>query len=109
MDDLAEIRQKKLEALMHQQQLRQDEAGQEQAKLQQQVAALEAMLKQKLTRKALERYGNIKLAHPDKAMQLLAIMGSAIESEGLEVIDDTQLKDILSRMDAKRETKITIR
>ncbi len=68
---------------------------------------LEGMVKQKLTKQALERYGNIKTGHPDKAVQLLLILGQAIQTQEIGTIDDEQLKQILMRMDPpKKDTKI---
>ena len=81
----------------------QDEAAQ----AQQQVLMLESVVRQKLTREALERYGNFKTAHPEKAMQLVMILAQAIQQQGIESIDDQQLKELLKRMNPKREIKIT--
>jgi programmed cell death protein 5 len=107
MDELEEIRKKKLEELKQQQLDQLQEQQEEEVKLQQQLQMLESVVRQKLTKKALERYGNIKVAHPEKAVQLLAILGQAIQSQNIERIDDDELKEILKRMGEKRETKIT--
>ena len=105
MDELEEIKKRKLEELKQQQ-----ESGQqdEQAQLQQQIQQLEGIVKQAFTKEALERYGNLKTAHPDKAVQVLAILGQAISSGQLTKIDDTQLKELLTRLTPeKKEFKIT--
>jgi programmed cell death protein 5 len=107
MDELEQIRQKKLEELKQHQLDKLQEQQQEDIKLQQQLQMLESVVKQKLTKKALERYGNIKVAHPEKAVQLLAILGQAIQSEGIDTIDDDQLKEILKRLEPQKEMKIT--
>ena len=79
----------------------------EQMQLQQQIQQLEMLVKQKLTKQALERFGNIKSAHPEKAIQLLAILGQAIQSGQINEIDDEQLKDILMKITPeKKEFKI---
>ena len=45
---------------------------QEQVKLQEQIAQLENVVKQYLTKEALQRYGNLKVAHPQKAMEIIS-------------------------------------
>lgn len=76
--------------------------------LQQQIQQLELMVKQKLTKKALERFGNVKAAHPEKAIQLLAVLGQAIQTGRIDdQVDDNQLKDILLKITPeKKEFKI---
>jgi programmed cell death protein 5 len=79
----------------------------EQMQLQQQVQQLEIMVKQKMTKQALERFGNIKSAHPEKAIQVLAVLGQAIQTGKLEEIEDDQLKEILMKLTPeKKEFKI---
>lgn len=77
---------------------------QKQMQLQQQIQQLEFIVKQKLTKQALERFGNVKAAHPEKAIQLLAILGQAIQTGKIEdQIDDDQLKDILMRLTPEKK------
>ena len=92
-DSLDEIRKRKLAELMGQPQQQQDEQ-----QFRQQVQQLETLVKQRMTKEAVQRYGNIKLANPDKAVQLLAILGQFIQSGRLETIDDELLKKILMKM-----------
>ena len=92
-DSLDEIRKRKLAELMGQPQQQQDEQ-----QFRQQVQQLETLVKQRMTKEAVQRYGNIKLANPDKAVQLLAILGQFIQSGRLEAIDDELLKKILMKM-----------
>ena len=92
-DSLDEIRKRKLAELMGQPQQQQDEQ-----QFRQQVQQLETLVKQRMTKEAVQRYGNIKLANPDKAVQLLAILGQFIQSGGIEMIDDELLKKILMKM-----------
>lgn len=94
--------------------MQQDVAGQaqqqfaEQQAMQQQVDMLEQVVKSRMTREAISRYGNVKAAHPEKAIQLLAIVGQLIQSGQIDMIDDEKLKGILQHMTPeKRETKIT--
>ena len=65
------------------------------------------MVKQLLTKEALERYGNIKAAYPEKAMQIIAIIGQAIQAGRINKIDDDQLKELLKKITPqKKEFKV---
>jgi len=83
---------------------------QQEAEAQQQVAQLEAMVKQKLSKEALLRYGTIKAADPEKALQLVTLLAQAIQQNNVPFIDDTAFKDLLSRLAPQRkEFKMTRR
>ena len=99
MDELEGIRRRKLEEL-RKQQLSQ---MQEEQQLQQQVQQLEEIVKQVLTKEALERYGNLKAAYPDRAVQLLVILAQAIQSGQITIIDDDMLKEILKKLTPKKK------
>ncbi|MBW3003537.1 hypothetical protein KY328_03170 [Candidatus Woesearchaeota archaeon] len=100
MNELEELRQRRLQELQKQQQ--------DIEEFNQQVNTLETAVKQHLTKEALSRYGNLKSAHPEKAVQLLTILAQIIQTGKLQVIGDEQLKDILQRMEPpKKEFKIT--
>mgnify|MGYP001598766610 CR=1 FL=1 len=81
---------------------------QEKLKLQQQINALETLAKQYMTNEAISRYGNIKSAHKEKALQLIAIIAQLIQKNQIqEKITDAQLKQLLINLnEPKRETKI---
>ena len=103
MDELEEIRKRKMEGLKKQQ-LNQ---MQEEQQMQQQVQQLEEIVKQVLTKEALERYGNLKTAYPDRAVQLIVILAQAIQSGQITNVDDDMLKEILKKLTPKkREFKI---
>ena len=79
----------------------------EQEEIQQKVEELELVVKQSLTKDALERYGNIKAASPEKAIQLLVVLGQAIQAGQIQQIDDSKLKEILMQITPeKRDFKI---
>ena len=102
MDELAEIRKRKLSQLYGT-----NDQLQEEMQLVQQIEALENIVKQKFTKDALQRYGNLKSAHPEKAIQLLALLGQLIEANNVEQITDEQLKSLLLRLTPeKKEFKI---
>ena len=97
-EDIEEIKRRKLEEI----QSAYNEQLQQQAEIQQQVLALESFVKARLTKEALARYGNLKTAHPEKALQLLAILAQAIRTQNIKQINDEQLKDLLKRMEPKK-------
>ena len=97
MTDLEELKRKKLEELKTQQQ-----PNSEEAQVQQQIAELELMVKQVLTKKALERYSNLKTAHPELAIQLLVLLSQAIQSGQIKTVDDNALKNLLMRLQPKK-------
>ena len=107
MDELEAIRKKRLEELQQQQANNISQELTEQHQLQQQIQTLESVVKQRFTKEALERYGNVRAAHPDKAVQLLMILGQAIQAGQIDTINDEQLKEMLKRMSPPRETRIT--
>src|SRR3989338_9093613 len=71
MPTLEEIKKKKLEELMRLQQEKLQQQAQEQAHMQQQIGYVEEKVRQFFTKESLERYGNLKAAHAEKAVQLL--------------------------------------
>lgn len=98
MSDVDEIRQRKLQELREQQEA------------QQQLAQMEAAIKQYFTSDALQRYGNIKAAHPDTALRLVMVLAQAIQAGQVKQhIDDEMLKRILGQLTQKRDIKITRR
>ena len=104
MPSLEEIRKRKLQQMM----AAQNENTQQQAQLQEQIAQLEVAVKQHMTKEAVLRYGSIKAAHPEKAVQSLVVLSQLLQSGRLEKIDDATFKKILEQMaPKKREIKIT--
>lgn len=107
MDELEELKRKKLEELKKQQEEALQNQAEEQAQLQQQIDQLESVVKQIFTKEALSRYGNIKAAHPEKAVQLLVVLGQLIQQGKIKQINDSQLKEILKKLTPeKKEFKI---
>ena len=108
MPTLEEIRRKKLEELMSMQQEKLQQQAQEHAQIQQQIEMMEAAVRQFLTKEALARYGNLKTAHQEKALQLLVVLFQAIQQGRIKGrIDDSALKKVLEQLTPKkREIKI---
>src|SRR3989344_8743455 len=109
MPTLDEIRKKKLEELMHMQQEKMQQQSQEQAQLEQQVAYMEDVVRQFLTKEALMRYGSLKAAHQEKALHMLAVLFQAIQKGQIKgKIDDSTLKKVLEQLTPKKKD-ITIK
>ncbi|MCH8067228.1 MAG: hypothetical protein IIC69_01465 [Nanoarchaeota archaeon] len=107
MDELEEIKKRKLEELKNAQLGQMQQQVQEEEQLKQQLQQLEATVKQAFTKEALERYGNLKTAFPDRAVQLLVILAQAIQSQQMTKIDDNTLKDLLKKLSPeKKDIKI---
>jgi len=103
MDELEKIRKKKLEQLQSMQQGNIQNQMQEEAQAQEQIEQLEALVKQKLTKDALQRYGNVKAAHPEKAVQLLVVLAQAIQQGQIDQVDDNTLKQILIKLTPEKK------
>tara|TARA_Y100000310_G_scaffold344780_1_gene459470 strand:+ start:9565 stop:9786 length:222 start_codon:yes stop_codon:yes gene_type:complete len=69
---------------------------------------LENLAKQHLTKEAISRYYNIKAAHPELAVQVLAMLASFLQTNQIkEKITDEQFKNILKQIQPpKKEFKI---
>lgn len=108
MSSLDEIRKKKLEALMRGQQENLQQQAEQQSQIQQQIEHMESVARQFFTKDALARYGNLKSAHQEKALQLLIILFQAIQKGQIKgKIDDSTLKKILEQLTPKkRDIKI---
>ena len=104
MNELDELKKKRMEELQKQALQEQDERAQ----FEQQVAQLEAVVKSLFTKEALSRYGNLKAAHPEKAVQLLVAVAQMVQSGKIKKIDDNELKQMLMKLQSKvKQIKIT--
>lgn len=108
MASLDELRKKKLEEMMASQQEKLQQQSSEQLQIQQQIEQMEGIVRQFLTGEALTRYGSIKAARREKALQLLVILFQAIQKGQVKSrIDDITFKKILEQLTPKkREIKI---
>ena len=103
MDELEGIRKKKLEAL----QAQYEQEQKEQQAFEQQREQLESIVKAQMTKEAISRYGNLKVAHPEKAVQALVVLAQLLQQNKITMIDDTILKDVLLKLTPpKKEFKI---
>lgn len=99
--DIDQIKERKMQDIQDQLQSQSEEA-----QLQAQVEQLEAIVKSRMTGDALVRYGNIKVAHPEKAIQVLVILSQFIQGGKVSKVDDRFLKVLLERITQKKEFKI---
>ena len=100
MPTLDDIRKRKLEELMHLQQ----EKLQDQSHIQQQIEQMENIVKQFMTKDALARYGSLKTAHHEKALQLILILFQAIQKGQIQdKINDSTLKKVLEQLTPKKK------
>ncbi len=102
MSELDEIRKRKIAQMQRQQ----SSASSEEQKLSQQVAQLEGMVKPLLTKDALVRFGTIKAAYPEKAIQVLVVIAQLAKAGRIQNVDDEMLKKLLTQLTPKqRETQ----
>ena len=107
MDELEEIKKRKLEELKKSQLEQLQQQTNEEEQLKQQIQQLEMIVKQALTKDALERYGNLKAAFPERAVQVLVILTQALQSGQITQVDDDTLKEILKKISPeKKDIKI---
>ncbi len=103
MDELEEIRKKRLLELQEQQKSAYQKQLEEQQQVQAQVNELETLVKQYLTKEALQRFGNLKIAHKEKTLSVLVALGQLIQSGKIRSqITDDQFKEILKRLEPKK-------
>ncbi len=71
----------------------------EQEKLQAEIQELERIAKTKMSREAIQRYGALKLTHPEKAIKAIALIAHAVKAGLKENISDEEFKQILKRLE----------
>jgi len=104
MPTLDEVRRKKLEELMRLQQQKAQQQSDEQSQIQQQVGQMESVVRQFLSKEALARYGNLKAAHQEKALQLLVVLFQAIQKGQVQgKIGDSLLKKVLEQLTPEKK------
>lgn len=107
MDELEEIRKRKMLELRQQYSQQASQEAYDESQAQQQLRQIEAVVRQRMTKEALSRFSNIKAADPDKASQIMVLLAQLLQTGRLTMIDDNILKDILTRISGrKREMKI---
>lgn len=59
-----------------------------------QVHALEKRVKQRMTKEALERYGRIRMSHPQVAMEMLALLANLIKNNNTQRISEQMIRSL---------------
>jgi DNA-binding TFAR19-related protein (PDSD5 family) len=63
------------------------------------IKLIENLAKSKMSKDAISRYGNIKIAHPEKAVKVISYIAEAVNSGQInEIITDKQFKELLVRI-----------
>ncbi len=97
--ELDEIRKKKLEELQKQM----EEASQ----VQEEINNIEDFAKKWLTKEALVRFGSLKSAHPEKAVQVTIAIAQGVKSGQIrQLVDDDVLKQVLIQMEPEHKKTI---
>ena len=73
-------------------------------KLAEQVLALEGVAKKFMTKEAISRYGNLKMAHTELAIKAIAIIAQASQTNQIQgKITDEQFKELLKEINQKKQ------
>ena len=66
------------------------------AELMQQIILLENIAKKNMSKEAISRYGNLKIAHPETAIKAITMLAQASQLNQIhEPISDTDFKTLL--------------
>ncbi|HII71894.1 TPA: hypothetical protein HA265_04025, partial [Candidatus Woesearchaeota archaeon] len=105
-----ELRKKRFAEMQKMQKERIQAQQEQEEQVLEQIQALENLVRPRLDKQALERYGNLKTAHPQKAVQALLVCAQIIQSNHTEKVSDEEFKMILVKLEPqKRKTNITRR
>lgn len=76
----------------------------QQQHIKQQIEQIEMIAKQFMTREALERYSNIKVAHPETAIKVITLIANAAQTSQLSnKLTDEQFKRLLQQIQPEKE------
>ncbi len=102
--NIDEIKRKRLEEI----QKKYAQGFNEEEALKNQISQIEGLAKQLLDKDALTRFGIIKTAHPEKAIQVASVILQLARANRIkEKLTDSQLKEILTHFQEKKDIKIT--
>ncbi|UCD21056.1 MAG: hypothetical protein JSW08_00720 [archaeon] len=73
--------------------------------LTQQLAVLEKMAKKVMSKEAIQRYGNVKLAHPETAIKAITVIAQAAQMGQInQTLSDQDFKAILLEIQRGKRT-----
>ncbi len=99
MTDIEDLKRRKMEELEEQM----GAQTQEELQLQQQIQQLEQVVKAKMTKEAIERFGNVRIAFPEKAIQALVVLAQLIQTEQISQVDDAYLRETLKKLTPEKK------
>ena len=70
--------------------------------LEKNIEIVEAFAKRHMTKEAISRYGNLKLAHPERALKSIVQITQIVQS-GIKEIDDNKFKLYYRSYDGRRK------
>lgn len=99
-DELEDLRNRKIKQLQNKQQ----KIVKNEIELQRKIRDLEVIAKQFLTKEAISRYSNLKVAHPELAIRAITIIAQAVNTNQLgSKIDDKQFKNLLVQLQSEKK------
>jgi DNA-binding TFAR19-related protein (PDSD5 family) len=66
---------------------------------------IEDIAKSKMSRDAVSRYGNLKVAHPELAIKAISLIAEAAHLGQIDVVSDLQFKELLRQLQEKKSFK----
>ena len=79
--------------------MNEDEQIQAEFELAKNLKIIENISKSKMSKEAISRYGNLKIAHPEKAVKVISFVAEAVNAGQIkDMIEDGQFKELLRRI-----------
>lgn len=103
MNELELLKQQKLNELMQ----KQAEEQRHEQEIASQISQLENIVKPYMTKEAAERYGTVRMAHPEQAVQSLILVAEWLNKRKEKITDERYKEVLMHIMPKKREIKIT--
>ncbi|RMF05324.1 hypothetical protein D6764_05010 [Candidatus Woesearchaeota archaeon] len=102
-DELERIRNERMRKILAEQARAEMESqAVEEERIKREIDAIEARVKSIMTREALQRYGAVKVAHPELAMTVMIALAQSIEKGMISRISDEMLKKALKSIQGKK-------
>lgn len=77
----------------------------EESNLIKQIAILENVAKKNMTKEAISRYGNLKIAHPETAIKAIALIAQASQLGQIKKpLDDSEFKGLLLEIQEEKRS-----
>ena len=103
MNELEQLRKRKLEQMQSMYSESAMARQQEDMEMASQISQLENMVKPLMTNEALSRYSTVKTAHPEVAIRALVAIAQLAQNGKVKAVDDGMMKAILSKMTPQKK------